>query len=85
MSNVVNIAAFKEQKLTKAYTAYYGTPVEIKLVKRPMLKAVGDYTEDDVAQLQGSIDMSSYMEWLSSLSNIEDDVDIVQWNPDIPW
>lgn len=87
MTKVINLASFREQQMSKAYTAYYGTPITITKVKRPKLVAVKDYTEDDIAQLQGSIDMSSYMDWLVQQADIDnnDISNIIPWNNNIPW
>lgn len=83
---VINLDAYREAKAKRDYIAYYGTPVEVVRVKRPTLVAVEDYTEDDIAQLQGSIDMSSYMDWLEQLEDIDStEVDIIQWNPNIAY
>lgn len=83
---VIDLTSYREAKAKKAYIAYYGTPVEVVRVKRPTLLAVADYTEDDIAQLQGSIDMSSYMNWLEQLEDIDNtDINIIQWDASIPW
>lgn len=84
---VIDLAAHREAKAKKAYIRYYGTPVEVVRVKRPtFIKEVKDYTQDDIAQLQGSIDMSSYMNWLEQLEDIDStDIDILQWDASIPW
>lgn len=83
---VISMAAVKEKRVQRQYIAYYGTPVKVARVQRSAILAIEEYTEDDIAQLQGSIDMSSYMEWLEQLEDIDiDNIDIVQWNNSIPW
>ena len=83
---VIDLAARREAKAKKAYISYYGTPVEVVRVKRPTLLAVEDYTQDDIAQLQGSIDMSLYMDWLEQLDDIDSkDINVIQWDVSIPY
>lgn len=86
MSNVISIQDYKARIITKAYTAYYGVPVQPVKVKKSFIKAVEQYTEDDIAQLQGSIDMSNYIEWLTHQEDVDmKDIDIIKHDPSIPW
>lgn len=86
MSNVISIQDYKARLAVKAYTAYYGVPVEVVKVKKSFIKAVEQYTEDDIAQLQGSIDMSNYLEWLTQQEDVDlKDIEVIKPDPSIPW
>lgn len=77
---------YKEKQVAKKYLAHYGVPVTPVKVKRSFIKAVEQYNEDDIAQLQGSIDMSKYIEWLQQQEDIDtQDIHIIKHDPSIPW
>lgn len=91
MTVTIDINQYRQKKMhddiTKQYIAYYGnSPKDITPV-RPKLQVVGnttEYTQDDIAQLQGNIDMDSYLDWLSNEEDI-DSSSIIKFNPDIPY
>lgn len=74
MAHVISLQDIKDKKASAQYTAYFGTPITVKHVKRPSLALVTP---------RPSIDMTAYLESLEG-----EDIDvtsIIQLDPNIPW
>ena len=92
MTNVISITAWKNKQLEKQYTAYHGTPIDIKYVKRPQFTVIQTRSiseEEAMAALQGSIDIAKYMDSMKEELALEginiDSINVIKPDPTIPW
>lgn len=94
MTIIIDIKQYRHKKvvsdIAKQYIAYYGNSPKEVLPIKPKLKVVNstnttEYTEDDIAQLQGNTDIDNYLKWLSDEGIDISTFNIIKPDPKVPY